>query len=444
MHRALLTPLTLAALLCGPTAARAEEATAPATETPSEAPEDPAPEPPPAPEAPAPEAPAPEAPAPEAPAPEAPAPETPPAPEAPTTPPLVDYHKGFRIRSADQRFSLTINARVQPRFTFENEPGEDGRSSSGAFSIARARLKLTGSLFDEAVVLTLHVDFSTGTIEPKDLAAVFQVVPEQLYVSVGQFKKPDDRASIASSSKLQLVERAITEKYFGDGRDVGVMLHNDPTQARPVEWSVGIFNGTSERATLDGGVQVDVLTGVGSITGARFNNVPARPKPMLAARGGFILGDLNAYDESEPGKGRSGVAVAASGQWTFDADQSGAGRIRGILDWIARYHDLSASGGFFLASTQSGETWSEQAFDAFGVTAQVGYAIAARVEPALRYARIVRGGDDDDRQEFTLGVTGYVQDDAVKICADASALVDEAPGGQELTWRARVNLEVGF
>ena len=305
-------------------------------------------------------------------------------------------------------------------------------------------MKLTATLFDKAVTLTLHFDFSKGTFEPKDISAAFQLVPDALYVEVGQFKKPDDRASILSSSKLQLVERAITEKYFGDGRDVGVMLHNDYTKARPVEWAVGIFNGTSEKAVVDGGVEVDLVTGVGSVTSAKFTNVPARPKPMLAARGGIVLGDLNAYDESEPGKGKRGFAVAASGQWTFDAVRSGAGRIRGILDWIARYHDLSASGGVFLGSVQAGPSWETQAFDAFGVTAQVGYAIAARVEPAARYARIARAGEDNDMQEFTLGVTGYIHDDAVKITADGSALLNEAVGAQELTWRGRLNLEVGF
>ncbi len=363
---------------------------------------------------------------------------------APVAPPLVGYKKGFFIKSPDGAFGLTIGGRMQFRLMWENEPGDDGRSNEVSFSVPRARLKLKGRMFDGLVSLALQLDFAKGTFAPKDVYADFRVVPDHLWITVGQFKKPFDRDLISSSSGMQFPERPITEKYFKAGRDVGLMLHNNFKKAKPMQWAVALVNGTSEKASTSGGVTVDLATGEGSIDGTKTTNIPSVLKPMLVARVGFVVGDINPYTHAEPGKKVAGFAMGASGMLTFDADKSGEGAARAQLDWLVRIGGFTGLGGFWLGSLQTGDGWDEQEFDAFAASAQVGYAILGKVEPAVRYAVIAIGGDGNDRQEVSAVVAWYIRGHNIKLALDGSALIDETATGIENSWRSRMNLELHF
>ena len=46
----------------------------------------------------------------------------------------------------------------------------------------------------------------------------------------------------------EAVDRAIVDKAFGNGRDVGLMLHNNYTKSPTLEWAAGVFNGTGDAA----------------------------------------------------------------------------------------------------------------------------------------------------------------------------------------------------
>jgi hypothetical protein len=265
-----------------------------------------------------------------------------------------------------------------------------------------------------------------------------------LWITVGQFKKPFDREAISSSSRMQFVERPITEKYFRAGRDVGVMLHNNFKKAKPMQWAVALVNGTSEKASTSGGVTVDLATGEGSIDSIKTTNVPSVLKPMLVARVGFVVGDVNPYTHAEPGKKVAGFAMGASGMLTFDADKSGEGAARAQLDWLVRVGGFTSLGGFWLGSLQTGDDWGEQEFDAFAVSVQAGYAIMGKVEPAVRYALIAIDGDANDRQEVSAVLAWYIRGHNVKLALDGSALIDETPTGISNGWRSRLNLELHF
>lgn len=363
----------------------------------------------------------------------------------PLPPPKVTYKGGFVIASPDDAFSLKINGRMQARLVWENDPEDDGtRSNSGQFSVPRARIKLKGSLWSGFAELVLHIDFAKGTFEPKDVTADFRLVKDHIYLHVGQFKKPFDRQFILSSSKMQFVERGITENYFRAGRDLGVMLHNREGKNAPIEWAVALVNGTSEKDILSGGVEVDLATGEGTITGGKFTNVPSRPKPMVIARIGTSFGDMNGYAQSEPGKTTKGFAVAAGAQVTMNADQADEGAVRAVLDWMGRYNWFSVSGGFWLASEQTGDLWSEQSFDAWAVQAQVGAILGGVVEPAFRYAFIAPRGAENDMQEILGSVGIFVKGHKLKVVTDGGALLDETPTGTEVSYRMRMNLEIGF
>ena len=76
-----------------------------------------------------------------------------------------------------------------------------------------------------------------------------------LHLRVGQWKRPFSRQQLTSSGKQEFVDRSLTDKAFGAGRDVGMMVHNNFTRAKGLEWAAGVFNGN----------------GANTVPSARFN-----------------------------------------------------------------------------------------------------------------------------------------------------------------------------
>src|SRR4030066_1061002 len=58
--------------------------------------------------------------------------------------------KGFYLKTKDDKFSLTLGARLQVRYTFNNvdEGRDEERDDSQTFTIKRARLFLTGHAYE--------------------------------------------------------------------------------------------------------------------------------------------------------------------------------------------------------------------------------------------------------------------------------------------------------
>jgi hypothetical protein len=171
-----------------------------------------------------------------APAPAAPSPA---AEESKPAKPLVGYDKGFFIQDGEGLFKLVIGARVQGRFTYESVEGHrtnaDGdavaataREDGYQFSLPQVRLKLAGHVFSERVAYLMQADFGNKGY-PALIAAYgdFALVPGALHLRVGQWERPFSRQQITSSGSFHLVDRAITDKAFGCGRDLGIAFHND-------------------------------------------------------------------------------------------------------------------------------------------------------------------------------------------------------------------------
>ena len=444
-------------------------APAPAPGAPAPAPGAPAPGGP-AP-APAPGAPAPGGPAP-APGAQAPAPgayEAPPAPASPPLPPppadvpaesggtgelyhhglpvehrhdgaqaAAGYRKGFFIREGED-FELVIQGRIQGLFQLDHF-GESDPATRENFQIRRARFSLQGHAFTPHLGYKLQVAFERGGVSLKDFITDYHFAPLPIIFRLGQWKRPFSRQQIASTSRLEFVDRAITDAAFDNGRDIGIGLHNDYEASPPVEWFVGIFNGANTEGQLRGDVRVDPVTGEGEIVDGAFSNVPAQMKPTLLARIGFNQGGIKGYSEGDLEGGPLRTSVALSGMAHFNHDDSGEGALLGGLDFVAKAYGLSATGGLFLASVQR-ETFSDQRFARLGVYSQVGYVIAEQFEPALRYALVAPSGEADDVHEFTASLNLYSFGHAVEWKVDGSILRSET---SVTNWNTDSRLRVQF
>jgi len=381
------------------------------------------------------EEPAPEEPAPEEPVPEEPAPE---AKAAPLPPPKVGFKKGFFITSPDGKFGIKLGGRAQFRFTYE----AGGDEHEAAFSLPRVRFKFSGHAFDESLEYKFQIDFGKGGVNLKD--AYIDIKAHQMaIVRLGQFKVPNSRQGLASSSKQQLVDRSITNKAFGLDRDVGIMLMSDYKKA-PVEYSVGIWNGTGDSGSLSGDVTVEPLTGEGTIDSGKFSNVPDLPNPLFNARFGAHSPGHDGYSESDHKTSEPGVGFGGGVWINFDADDDDDASMGGNVDWSVKAKGFAHNGAVYIRADQDGEELSDLALSNIGVHASVGYTIKGKVQPVFRFARLLPPGEDNDTTELLGGVNVYLFGDNVKWATDAGAILSETGGGAETAVQVRTQFQLDF
>lgn len=362
------------------------------------------------------------------------------APAAPP-PPLVGFEKGFFIASPDDAFRLVLGARAQVRFEFENEDGTP-RTNSAAFLLPRVRIKLKGHLFDKRIKYALQVDFAKGGVGLKD-AFLDLVANEWLILRMGQFKTPHSRQLLTSSTKQQLVDRAITGKAFALDRDIGLMLMNDWKKS-PLEYAVGIFNGTGEKGQWSGSVVVDPATGEGDLTSAKASNVPDLPDPLVVVRVGVHSPGFDGYSEGDPGHSDFGVGVGGGVYFDFDADDDDDAGVGGNIDFALRVKGLSTTAAFYLAAEQDGAGIGDQTLDSVGGHVSVGYAIAGRVEPVVRFAGISAIDGSGDTLELLGGVNVFIFEHNVKWVTDAGPIVNASSTGSTADVRVRTQFQLDF
>lgn len=353
------------------------------------------------------------------------------------------YDKGFFIESESDKgsFELKINARVQDFWEFiSSDDGAGGRDNESGFQIRRARLTLEGHIYSERIGYKFQTDFGKGFVTLKDFIVDLEA-SDKLWFRAGQWKQPFSRQQILSSSKLEFVDRAITDKAFLAARDIGIGLHNGYEKSPDLEWAVGIFNGTGDKPGFEG--VADPTTG--AVTGG-FTNVPAKFKPNLVARVGINHGGIKGYSEADLEGGPLRWAVGAGVWLEGDFDGNDATRQQATVDAMVKVEGLSAEAGVFFALDNSKDAMGADVNgQILGLNVQVG-KMFGQLEPVARYALVKQMGDFDsksDTHEIAVGAGWFAHSHNVKFQADVGPRITEGGGvGDEIVGRAQ--LSVGF
>ena len=370
-----------------------------------------------------------------------PAEEPPTAAPTPPPPPVVGFKKGFFIASPDDAFRLVLGGRIQVRFAYENLDGSP-RTHEAAVYLPRMRFKMSGHLFDKRIKFKTQIDFAKGQVSLKD--AFIDLKPDQwAIVRLGQFKTPYSRQFLISSTKQHFVDRAITHKAFAPDRDIGLMLHNDWKKS-PLEYAVGIFNGTGESGSWSGDVLVDPATGEGELLSAKASNVPDLPNPLVVLRVGGHSPGFDGYSESDIGNSDFGFGVGGGAYFAFDADDDDDGALGGNIDFALKGKGLSTAGAFYLAAVQDGAAPSDLRLDEVGGHISVAYAIASTVEPAVRYAVVSAVDGSDTTHEILGGLSVFFFKHNIKWVVDGGAIVAAASGSSAVDARIRTQFQLDF
>lgn len=346
---------------------------------------------------------------------------------APAQPPvaLTGYDKGFFIKGADEPFALKLQGRVQTRYILEStkDPAGDTRATETSFAVQRARLKLSGHVFDDGLSFKAEFDFGRGSVSLKDYYVDYRLGGEAR-IRAGQWKKPFSRQQITSSGNLSFVDRSITDKGFQAGRDVGVGIHNNYEKSPEIEWAVGLFNGAGDET------------------------VPDKLSPVLVARVGYNHGGIKGYSEADLEGGALRYSVGASVQSELDFDGDNASGVRAELDYIVKMNGLSSAGGVYVSTAQEAPGaedtgFADQAYEAMGFHLQLGYMLADKHQVAARYALIAPDADDANLQEISVGYSLYQFKHNFKWQTDVSVLQSAGTDlGDEI--RGRTQLQLSF
>lgn len=295
--------------------------------------------------------------------------------------------RGFVLRSADGVSSVRLLGLLQPQFAYRRV---DGVGGGAAFLVNRARLGLVGSVLSEDLNYTFVVEFGGGDPRLLFLNVDYTVVRDWLTVRVGQFKRPFSRPFVALASQLAMIDRPMTvgPGAFGDDADIGVMLHNG--DAGRFEYSVGVFNGSGP------------------------NVLPDRVHPLIAARVGYNSRGLDPYRESDLAGGAARFGVAAAGIVDLDGDGDHSSLASGLVDVTLKARGFALASAVYVGTRQVGPRWSAQRLSAVGHYTQLGYVIARRFEPVVRYAVLLQRGAGNDQHDLAGGLNVFFRGHALK------------------------------
>ncbi len=349
------------------------------------------------------------------------------------------YKGGFVISDTSNGldYKLKINGRVQVRGTFEAFDGD--APSTYAFSVPRGRIAFSGHVLTKRLTYKLHIAFDKGDSGLKDFYADYKL-SDGFILKAGQFKKPFSRHFITSSSKLTLVERAITNSAFASGRDIGIMAHNGLDSG--FQWAAAVLNGTGEKGVF-------AVSSSGSVS---RSNVPDQLHPIGVFRAAFASEGFgkDAYSEgdvkcdTDDGEGCDvrwavGASVQVDPSIPDDGDE---GEIQAEVDVALKVSNFAFDGEFFIDNNLG----DAGGIEAIGFRTEASYFIrSARLLPALRFAMVI---PDDSaqatRQELSLGAGYLAFGNQIKWQTDVSMLTNELAGASSTDWRVRSQLQVSF
>jgi hypothetical protein len=355
------------------------------------------------------------------------------------------YKDGLWVGTPDGNFKLKVGGLLQGRFELET-PDMKPADTTSSFALRRAQLRLSGHAFSPRATFAFEAELGQGFPFLKDGFVNYAFVPGVLEVRVGQFKKPFSRIELTSDWKGAFLERAPENAFFQAGRDIGVAIHNDIAKSPALEWSVGVFSGTTDKPKLSGDVTVDPLNkATTQVQNGKLSNVPALLTPTFVGRLGFNFGDVKGYNELDLDGGPLRFGVAASAIESIDNGlHLQPGTTLAEVDGIMKWEHVDADAAVFLGLAQDGTSTFGRVFHGVGGHAQVGWLIAGLSHPALRVDVIRAAGDADDVTEVTLAHDLLLFGQNVQWDVDASQIWKETPGGTVPSWRVRTQIQLAF
>lgn len=338
------------------------------------------------------------------------------------------FGRGYTLRTPDERFSLTLRARIQVRGTLDLSMARLASPAAtpdpltdplrAEFNLRRARIVMQGNAYTRALQYYIQLGVSPLDMESDLLIplrdAYLTWTPHRYFaIRAGQMKVPFSRQRVISSGSLQFVDRSGTNAELNLDRDVGVQFRSDELFGHRLGYMVGVFGGDGRnRPTLDSGLLYVARVQIQPL--GRFEDMDVEGDHK---RGGprLSIGLAGAYNV------RSRRALSTLGAtYTLGRFDYASATADVMLKWagfslqteaILRVADRPWSTGMV-----NGVARTEFSRSAFGVMLQAAYQLPSHLEFGARYSQVTPIGLD--RAAFgaqalptpTMGATVDVRD----------------------------------
>lgn len=367
----------------------------------------------------------------------------------------------FILYSADSSSSLRFQLAAQLRTVFEScDEGEEGdRDETFIMEARRIRITLSGTIGQPSIAYKLHLSTAPGSIELMDF--YFNYKFSGCYqVRIGQYKIPFTRYRIQSFQRLVFVDWALTTKYFGAERQMGISVHNG--YEKPPKWGYvfGVFSGVNARASHAVGLAKFYDAEIINPSDLSESNSKAEFHPEAAVHLSFNSAEMNVGSASDALLRGWRYSFGLSGAWDMDPDvqQDLAGRFS--AEALLKCRGWSFLSVAYAGLAQIGDD-AETDPAMLGALMQTAYRMNHRYEVSARYAvvdfrKVLTESDEladviaqnpDAGQllrdeEFTIGINIYLKGHSLKWQNDISWLQKRYRTDitTDYTWRSQFQL----
>ncbi len=294
------------------------------------------------------------------------------------------------------------------RMLYNNLSGDSYLNPVSSFDLRNIRPYFKGSLLDGhfKYQLVLTYDKNSTDIGVLDLVGDYQV-SEALGIRFGQFKVPFDRQFMTATTATQFAELAV-----GDlkplSRDRGVDVHGNLFNAK-LTYNVGLYNGA--------GIEKKYV--------AKNKDGKDDQQHVYAARVTLNPQGEYGYKLALPGQTQAFKSTLGFGVAT--------GQKNATTDLMSYCFDVAShfKGFSGLVEYQHLELKTSVKETTTGLTAQGGYFITAKLEPAVCYAtKKIKNGVTTT--ELTTGVNYYLAENNAKIQLNYTRLVNKLSASEKM------------
>lgn len=362
--------------------------------------------------------------------------------------------KGFEFQTADNRFKLQIQSRLQFRFVTPSDQDpitfdDYSNRPQNAFEVNRARLKVGGHAYKPWLKYYWEYDVSASNL--LDFRLMIEKW-EWLSFKLGQWKVEFTRERFISSGKQQLVDRSIINRAFTVDRQQGAEVYGHLKGDGVLDFNywAGVFTGTGR------GVRENDDRHMMYFARGQWNFLGREVK--------FEGGDM---DISEEPAGILAVAMVTNRSPYTRFSSGGGGMLPGYEDHAPgkyRVNQLNIETAFnYRGFSWQSEMHQKEIFDLsgddgisvmHGYYASVGYFFhqwidwwPAPLEVAARHAAIypTRGVYERVQHENTAGVNWFFNGHSNKLTMEVSRFdAEDLNFNQQEQWRFRVQWDISL
>lgn len=344
----------------------------------------------------------------------------------------LDYKvgKGFTFSSPDEKFQISLGARLQSRYTFtDKEAGQD----ASEWRIRRMKLFMGGHAYTKDLTYKLQVNFADTSKLLEDAWLNYKVMDEAQLL-LGQEKVQFARQEITSSGAQQFVDRANATDTFKMGRDTGLMIHGKIAKG-VLNYNLGVYGGLGQNTPRSA---ANNNAFAARVTVNPLGNMPyseadleQSEKPLVSIGANYFMDTLKKTNATT--LETNNLSFAGSNGW-FGKGRSTFGATEKVdidtfgIDAAFKWMGFSAQGEYFLGQAEGQD--SAKKLRAQGFYTQAGYFIIPKhLELAARYSYVDPNRDtsQDLQTEIQGAISYYFNKHNLKLQADVTNIHKQQP-----------------